>query len=173
LNVFQWLKVGIAIFLAISKPQIIAEQDLIKTRFEMSNLLTDEMIGLVNNGMELEYEAYVSIIATGVDNKKSVYKERIRRKISFDYLNSNYILQRETGLSSDYKKINDLIDDAKKFEARFRLEPEKFSSLNFFIEIRLVENPLIENKLKMKTSDLWSGYRPSLKFICDQKGDEL
>jgi hypothetical protein len=170
LNVFQWLKVGIALFLAISKPQIILEQDSVKARFETANLLTDEMTGLVNNGMELEYEAYVSVIATDNSNKKAVYKNRIRRKIKYDYLNSDYDLEQNGYPFKNFNKINDLIEDAKKFEASFALDPSRYSTLDFFIEIRLIENPLIENNLKMKTSDLWDGYRPSAKYLYVLKG---
>ena len=149
------------------------EHDLVKTRFELSNLLTDEMISLVNNGMGIEYEAYVSIIAIDKDNRKTLYKTRIRRKIKFDYLNSSYNLSENGGDSTGYSRIKSLIEDARKFEARFDMDPSKYSTLDFFIEIRLIENPLIENNFKIKTSDLWNGYKPSIKFICDSKGNEF
>jgi hypothetical protein len=173
LNVFQWLKVGIALFLIISKPHVIIEPDHVTTKFNISNLLTDEMIGLVNNGMELEYEAYVSIIALDYSNQKVLFKNKIRRKIKYDYLNSNYSLYENEKIYNNYKKIDELISEAKEFTALFNIKAADYKSFNYYIEIRLIENQIIENNLKMKTEDLWNGYRPSLNFICDSKGNEL
>jgi len=174
LNILQWLKVGIALFLAISKPSVEIQKENVKIHFEISNIVTDEIATLINNGVEFEYEAYISLIAVDASNKKNLFKNRVRRKIKYDYLNNTYYLSENNNLLIKYDSLENLLIDAKKYpNIIFNLNSNNYTSYSFFIEISLIENPMIEEKLKMKTSDLWNGYRPSIKYNCDKNGVEI
>jgi hypothetical protein len=174
LGILQWLKIGIALFLIISKPQVEIDKDFVKTKFEISNLLTDEMTGLIKNGMEFDYEAYISLITVDTSNKKNLFRKKIRRKIKYDYLSSSYYLMENNVLLIKYNKFEEMLSDAKRYqEVSFKLNTSNYVSYSFYVEIYPIENPIIEETLKMKTSDLWNGYKPSVKFNCDSRGMEI
>jgi hypothetical protein len=174
MNILKWLKVGISLFLLFNQPLIIIEEKQIILNLEMSNLLTKQMINLVNHGVEIEYEIYVSLLAFDQNNNKELFKTKIRRKLYYDYLDNTYYLVENNNMKGHFHNINLLIAEAKRFEQIvFELQTDKYAYYSLFAQMTLIENTIIEDQLKMKTKDLWDGYKPYIEMQFDKSGMEM
>ena len=169
MNIFYYLKIGIALFLILSAPLIKISDSNIKIEVELTNLLTDEMQQLVNEGVELEFELYSSIITFDNKNNKQFLKQKVRRKVYFDFMENKFILV-ENNQKESFNTIDNLIEKSKRFNLEFSINTNEYKNYDFYCEVTLIENPIIKENLKMDTASLWNYYKPNMRFIFNNKG---
>ncbi len=171
MNVFFWLKMGMAIFLNFSEPQIILyDNRLIIEGVSISNLMTEEMIDLVNNGFSIGFELYFSAIITDKNGKRYVRRFSQLRTVKFSHLTEEYSLLIGDNEAIVFKTIDKLIEDAR----RFSVPPIECSGIDIknvsvFFELGLLKNSSFEEKSGFETSRLWDNFKPSkrTKVILD------
>ncbi len=167
MGIYQWLRVGIALFLAFTTPVVRIGPDRVTVTLEMENLLTDEMKQLLVHGVDFEFELYCSVRARslGAGTADAVLVRRVTRRISFDYLKNAFLMYDDDALVGSYSSLGDLIRDAKRFrDIGFELKTTGYSAFSVFAQVRLLENQILAGELQRSTRELWLEYTPSVEY---------
>jgi hypothetical protein len=166
MDIYKWLKVGIALFLVFQNPRMEVLPDRITVSLELENLLTDEMQELLDHGVEFEYQLYCSLKALGAE--KGIKIKRVTRKIYYDYLEDRYYLSQESKIIWNGHKRDELLEKARHYPGIvFYLETKHYRKFSLFAQVRLLENPILKKQLHLQTRDFWLGYTPAVEYMLE------
>jgi hypothetical protein len=165
-SIQQWLKVGIAIYLAFTAPKVDVTADGVTVTVALEHLLTEEMEDLLHHGVSFEYELYCSLRARPKDptEKAGLMIVRVSRILSYDYLEGAYSIAENGGAPVTFRAKEEMREASRTYTGiRFSADTERYKDFSLFAQVRLRENPLIEDTLGMSTGDLWAGFSPSME----------
>lgn len=157
MNILNYLKIGMAIFLSLNTPVVEYQPEFLIIHTKLSNILTDDMITLLNSGMDFSFQIYSSL-----RSKDDILINRFTKKLSFDRINNKFIIN--DGTEKTFTTLHDALNNLKSFNFKYTLNDKSEINYSFFCEISILPDQFMESNLNIKTMELWSNYKPSIKY---------